>query len=103
MTVSSGKNQALPALMASAEDSGNQTVEISELTTQLESLSLTQLRKKARATPGISEKKKTEEGKWVPKQKEDLVADFQALQEHFLLPCWSSCSLQKKLHGWMLV
>ena len=38
-------------------------------------MSLTQLRKRARETPGISEKKKVE-GKWIPKDKDDLIADF---------------------------
>jgi hypothetical protein len=41
----------------------------------LKSLSLTQLRKRARETPGISEKKKVE-GKWIPKDTDDFIADF---------------------------
>ena len=40
-------------------------------------LSFAQLRKKIRDTPGISEKKKVE-GKWVPKDSDDLIADLEA-------------------------
>ena len=40
-------------------------------------LSFAQLRKKIRDTPGISKKKKVE-GKWVPKDSDDLIADLEA-------------------------
>ena len=46
----------------------------------LQSFSLTQLRAKARRTPGIKEKKKVE-GKWIPKDRLDFLSDFNALQE----------------------
>ena len=48
-------------------------------TAELESLSLTQLRAKARKTSGITERKKVD-GKWVPKGRDDLLAEFKALQ-----------------------
>ena len=54
----------------------------SPATQNVESLSLTQLRQKARATQGISEKRKNEKGKWVGKDRDELLADFQAWHAH---------------------
>jgi len=45
----------------------------------LDNMSKTELRKLVSQTPGVSRNKRTPAGKWIPKTKEELIADFLAL------------------------
>ena len=43
-----------------------------------EGLTYKQLQREARRTPGVIDKKKTAEGEWFPKSKEELIADLRS-------------------------
>ena len=48
---------------------------------ELAALNQKDLRARARSTPGMTDKKKTADGKWIPKSKQELLAEFELLAE----------------------
>jgi len=52
---------------------------------ELAALNQKDLRARACSTPGMTDKKKTADGKWIPKSKQELLAEFELLAEQELL------------------
>jgi len=77
-TMSEEKLRSLPFASVKARADSSKAV-CDSAADSLVALTLTQFREKARQTVGITEKKKVS-GKWVPKTREDFIAELQGLQ-----------------------